>query len=245
MVTNPAKIAASAHRVSSGAADRATDHATDCATDSILLQVTPLPGQSGTDLTQHLAAHLPRVFESLPELHRAQLGRMAWAAPLGNQGQLYAYLDLPSTTALSSAVLISIHRALEHTWRTTSSPGSALSRLERRLHVPGVFATEIPRFHYVVETDPEDGWLTEISRWYDLEHMPGLAAVPGCVLAMRFVNHDARPGHPHLLACYDLTQASTLGSEPWLAVRNTAWSDIARPHFTNTRRNMFAVEPAP
>jgi hypothetical protein len=32
---------------------------------------------------------------------------------------------------------------------------------------------------------------------------------------------------------------AVLTSAPWLAVRGTAWSDICRPHFTNTLRTLF------
>lgn len=110
--------------------------------------------------------------------------------------------------------------------------------LEAMRDFAGASTGERSRFHYVVETDPETGWLDEISRWYDTEHMPGLAAVPGCVRAMRFLNHGAGPLS---LACYDLLRDDVLGSPPWLAVRATAWSDIARPHFTNTKRTMFRV----
>ncbi|SFP48531.1 hypothetical protein SAMN03159339_2660 [Variovorax sp. 770b2] len=112
------------------------------------------------------------------------------------------------------------------------------SPLEPMLDIAGASTGERSRFHYVVETDPETGWLDEISRWYDTEHMPGLAAVPGCVRAMRFLNRGAGPLS---LACYDLLREDVLGSPPWLAVRATAWSGIARPHFTNTKRTMFRV----
>jgi len=54
--------------------------------------------------------------------------------------------------------------------------------------------------------------------------------------------HDVAPlRSPSPLACYDLVSEDTLGSLPWMAVRQTAWSDIARPHFMNTKRTMFAV----
>lgn len=113
-----------------------------------------------------------------------------------------------------------------------------LSPLELVFDIAGASAGSAPQRHYVVETDPEAGWLDEIGRWYDQEHMPGLAAVPGCVRALRFLN---RGQGPLSLACYDLVTADALGSPPWLAVRGTAWSDVARPHFTNTRRTMFHV----
>jgi len=111
-----------------------------------------------------------------------------------------------------------------------------VSRLGKVFHIEGSSRAETPAFHYVVEMDPDAGWMPEIARWYDAEHMPGLAAVRGCVNAMRLLNHDHGPLS---LACYDLVTAQTLNSPPWLAVRGTAWSDITRPHFTNTKRTMF------
>jgi hypothetical protein len=113
-----------------------------------------------------------------------------------------------------------------------------LSALDLVFDIAGASLGENPRYHYVVEMDPESGWMNEIGRWYDQEHMPGLAGVPGCIRAMRFINR----GHgPLSLACYDLVSPDTLGSPPWLAVRSSAWSDLTRPHFTNTRRTMFDV----
>jgi hypothetical protein len=77
-------------------------------------------------------------------------------------------------------------------------------------------------------------------RWYDTEHLPGLAGAPGCVRAQRFLNLD---GGPHSYACYDLTGFETLESAPWLAVRHSAWSDRVRPHFRNTLRTRFRALP--
>jgi tripartite-type tricarboxylate transporter receptor subunit TctC len=111
-----------------------------------------------------------------------------------------------------------------------------VSRLQLALDLTGHSTGEQPRQHYVVETDPEAGWDEEIARWYRDEHMPGLAAVPGCIRAQRYDNLD---GGPRSLACYDLVTADTLGSPPWLAVRHTDWSSRTRPHFTNTRRTMM------
>ena len=73
----------------------------------------------------------------------------------------------------------------------------------------------------------------DFNAWYDREHLPGLASVPGTVRAMRFRNVD---DHPRYHACYDLVRRETLGSLPWLAVRGTPWSDRVRPAFFNIRR---------
>ena len=116
----------------------------------------------------------------------------------------------------------------------TSAP--AIDRLENVFTATGASAGAPTGFRYVVETDAADGWEEEIFRWYDAEHMPGLAAVPGCVRAQRFLNRD---GGPRSHACYDLTDPNILQTEAWLAVRRTAWSDRVRPQFRNTRRTMF------
>jgi len=116
----------------------------------------------------------------------------------------------------------------------TSAP--AIDRLESVFTATGASAGASAGFRYIVETDAADGWEEEIFRWYDAEHMPGLAAVPGCVRAQRFLNRD---GGPRSHACYDLTDPSILQTAAWLAVRRTAWSDRVRPQFRNTRRTMF------
>jgi hypothetical protein len=116
-----------------------------------------------------------------------------------------------------------------------------LDRLERIVKVGGASAGESPRFHYVVEMDPAKGWEDQLFQWYDTEHMPGLAAVPGCVRAQRFLNRDSGP---YSLACYDLTDPGARESPAWLAVRHTSWSDRVRPQFRNTRRTLFRLLPA-
>jgi hypothetical protein len=116
----------------------------------------------------------------------------------------------------------------------TSAP--AIDRLESVFTAIGASAGASAGFRYIVETDAADGWQEEIFRWYDAEHMPALAAVPGCVRAQRLLNLDGRP-RSH--ACYDLTDPNILQTTAWLAVRRTAWSDRVRPQFRNTRRTMF------
>lgn len=91
--------------------------------------------------------------------------------------------------------------------------------------------------HYVVETDIEPANLVEFNAWYDREHLPGLAAVPGTIRASRY----QRAGSPRFLACYDLADPDTLERPEWLAVRATPWSSWVRPMFMNTRRMMFAA----
>ena len=160
-------------------------------------------------------------------------GFHAHAVESGNE--LYAYFELRDPMDLNAANM----RTIERIARNIPALGNleiSGARLTRVADMPGASSGERAPFHYIVETDTAEGWMDEIVRWYDTEHMPGLAAVPGCVRAQRFINHD---GGPRSLACYDLVTTETLGCPPWLAIRYTAWSDRVRPNFRNTKRTMF------
>ena len=149
--------------------------------------------------------------------------------------EIYGYFDLGRPVPSSADAMLQLaSRVRAHPALSNRMP--AIDALELQFDAPGASAKQEARFHYVVEMDPAPGWSDEIIRWYDTEHMPGLAAVPGCVRARRFINHG---GGPLSLACYDLIQAETIESPPWLAVRHTAWSDRVRPHFRNPKRTMF------
>lgn len=193
----------------------------DNARHFVLLQMrasAAAPPRIGADVRAFCA-------DALLALHRAALSL--------DGAQAYVYLESSTAEAPDGGALAEAFAA-----RCGWASEVRASPLELVREFGGACAGELARFHYVVETDPETGWFDEIARWYDTEHMPGLAAVPECVRAMRFLN---RGGGPLSLACYDLLREDVLGSAPWLAVRATAWSDIARPHFTNTRRTMFQV----
>ena len=167
---------------------------------------------------------------AIPSMANARLRCFSATTPAA----LYLYLELPLPGLLENSDLAIVEDIFGVSFPEATD--IAASRLSRVFDIPGAAIGQPPAFHYVVETDPEAGWAEEIARWYDTEHMPGLARVPGCVRASRFLNHDHGPVS---FACYDLVSPETLGSAPWLAVRNTEWSDRARPHFTNTRRTMF------
>ena len=198
-------------------------------TDFILVQLTAVPGASGAAAQAALARKFARFCEqsSLP----LNLHRVAWSAST-QTAYCYARLVNPGPLAADDLLVMTDWWAGEG----TGFSNIRVSRLEQVFAAPGRSVGERAAFHYIVEMDPEQGWMPEISRWYDGEHMPGLAAVEGCILALRFLNHDHGP---YSLACYDLVTDQALQLPAWLAVRGTAWSDITRPHFQNTIRTMF------
>ena len=139
----------------------------------------------------------------------------------------YAYLD-----AVDDAHAASLRSSL-----AAAFGGSARAlRLRPLLVLPGAAAGPRAPWHYVVETDVLPEADADFNAWYDTEHLPGLAAVPGTVRAARYLNLDDGPRYH---ACYDLASRETFGSPQWLAVRATDWSSRVRPAFRNTRRTMF------
>jgi hypothetical protein len=149
---------------------------------------------------------------------------------------IYVYFDVPAQFGAISEDLRRCESEIAAS-ALLPSPSLRLARLARCRKFAGASAGGIGRFHYVVETDVDDdeAW-DDLAHWYDVEHMPGLAAVPGCVRAQRYVNLD---GGPRSYACYDLAAPDVLASPAWLAVRNTPWSARVRPRFRNTARTMF------
>ena len=73
----------------------------------------------------------------------------------------------------------------------------------------------------------------EFNHWYDQEHLPRLAAVPGVLLARRFRTVE---GPRQYFAVYHLTEPEVVGSPNWLAASDTPWTARARAHTTDRRR---------
>jgi hypothetical protein len=184
-----------------------------------------------------LRAHSPAFQLEVCELAREciPLAESVGAHAALETEETYVYLFSRESAAVNAAVL---SRAAEQAANLPSLEGAkiASAKLLPVFDRPGASRTVAAQFHYVVEMDVVPEHEGDLNAWYDKEHMPGLAACPGTVRARRFRNPD---GSPRYHACYDLTRTETLASAPWLAVRQTAWSDRVRPHFRNTRRTMF------
>ena len=179
-----------------------------------------------------MANHMPRYIKDAVVSNRL--------AHADHQGHAYWYLQFAEAMLLTADEVSELQS--EIMGKHPEAIDVRVSRLQKVFDAVGASAGQSPVFHYVVEMDPEGGWMPELSDWYDTEHMPGLAAVPGCIHAARYLNHDHGPLS---LACYDLVTEDTKGSPPWMAMTNSEWSSRMRPHFTNTIRTMFQVVPIP
>ena len=81
-----------------------------------------------------------------------------------------------------------------------------------------------PKGFLLVLMQPPPTLEEEFNAWYDTEHIPERAAVPGIRSALRFVCLD---GHPRYLAMYDLDHFGVLESEAYLRVaydRSSPWT---------------------
>jgi hypothetical protein len=74
----------------------------------------------------------------------------------------------------------------------------------------------------------------EFNDWYDTEHIPALAAVPGTLCARRYRGTGAAAQRS--LALYWLASADVPTSAAWKAAANTPWTERMRPHFRNHLR---------
>jgi len=85
-----------------------------------------------------------------------------------------------------------------------------------------------------VDADAEQ----DFNRWYDEEHLPRLAAVPGVTSARRY---RAQEGPQRYFAVYHVERAEVVGSPEWLEAAETPWMHRIRPRTSD--RIKFICRP--
>jgi hypothetical protein len=70
----------------------------------------------------------------------------------------------------------------------------------------------------------------DFTEWYNTEHLPQLASVPGVLSARRYRATDTESERRYL-ALYHLRDAGVSRSQAWSSAANTPWSERMRPHF--------------
>jgi hypothetical protein len=73
----------------------------------------------------------------------------------------------------------------------------------------------------------------EFNEWYDHEHIPALAAVPGTLCARRFRDNT---GSHRYLALYHLASPDVPLTTAWKQAAGTPWTERLRPHFRDHLR---------
>jgi hypothetical protein len=73
----------------------------------------------------------------------------------------------------------------------------------------------------------------EFNEWYNTEHLPQLAAVPGVLCARRY---KGTVGERKYLALYNLIAPDVSRSDAWRKAAGTPWTERMRPHFRDFLR---------
>jgi len=73
----------------------------------------------------------------------------------------------------------------------------------------------------------------EFNDWYDKEHIPALAAVPGVLCARRF---RGTSGNRKYVALYHLAAPDVVESDEWKQARQSDWTSRLQPHFRDHLR---------
>jgi hypothetical protein len=74
----------------------------------------------------------------------------------------------------------------------------------------------------------------EFNDWYNTEHIPALAGVPGTLCARRYRGTGAAA--QRYLAVYHLASDEIPATTAWKAAANSPWTERMRPHFRNHLR---------
>lgn len=73
----------------------------------------------------------------------------------------------------------------------------------------------------------------EFNEWYNTEHIPALAAVPGALSARRF---RATSANRRYVALYHLASPEVQATPAWTRAADTEWTRKLRPHFRDHLR---------
>ena len=143
-----------------------------------------------------------------------------------------ATYDLDTPRVLYSPPYEAIGGANSSVWtRRVTAMCQRLMRFEGEQLVPGDVAAPAGAGALLVASMNVDPAAEhEFNEWYDTEHLPQLAAVPGVLCARRFRASDTASERKYL-ALYHLAGPDVSRSEAWNKAAGTEWTHRIRPHF--------------
>jgi hypothetical protein len=143
-----------------------------------------------------------------------------------------ATYDLESHAVLNSAPYLAVGYGNASVWtKRVTAIANRILRFEGNQIVPGDLAGPAEANGLLVASmniDPAAE--PEFNEWYNSEHLPQLAAVPGVLTARRF-QAAGKDVERKYLALYHLTSPDVAKSDAWSKAANTPWTAKIRPHF--------------
>ena len=174
--------------------------------------------------------------EHLPERQRIPgFGLCERWISVANPKHAVATYDLDSLAVLDTAP----HRAIAYenlsVWsKRVTALCTRLIRFDGEQTLPGDAASPRNAGGLLVNAmNVAEGHDAEFNEWYDHEHIPALAAVPGVLSARRFL--DPKGTHRYL-ALYHLESPDVTTGDAWKQAASTPWTERLRPHFRDHLR---------
>ncbi len=170
-----------------------------------LPEVVAVPGVLGGRRYQAVEAGAPK-YQALYDLERADVVESAAFQEMTQHQNEWSQRIRPQFQNLQRGVFTQIHPAAQDTPPAPTEVGGVL-----------LVGLRVP-----LERDEE------FNVWYNTEHLPFLAAVPGVLRARRFAAVDDPKKY---LAVYELSDPDVTQSEAFQKAANTPWTARQRPVF--------------
>jgi hypothetical protein len=90
-----------------------------------------------------------------------------------------------------------------------------------------------------LETDAEHD--AELNQWYEQEHLPAIAGVPGCLAARRYRMTAGSEDSVKYMMIYEAADRDTIRNDAWNKAAGTEWTLRMRPHFRNRKDNIVQL----
>jgi hypothetical protein len=174
--------------------------------------------------------------EHVPERQRvAGFGLCERWLSVTNPKQAVASYDLDSLAVLSSDAYKAIAGENLSVWSKRVGPMcTRLIRFDGEQTLPGNADSPVGAGGLLVNAmNVAAEHEAEFNEWYDHEHIPALAAVPGVLSARRF--RDLKGTHRYL-ALYHVTSPEVTMGADWKNAASSAWTERLRPHFRDHLR---------
>src|SRR5476651_311248 len=174
--------------------------------------------------------------EHVPERLRVQgfINAQRWLGADDSNISIATY-DLDTPAVLKTPAYTAIAGANLSPWsKRIVGKIHRICRLEAAQIVPGRLAAPADAagmLMFAMNVVPEAD--AEYNAWYNEEHLPALAAIPGCLCARRFKTNG---GTHKYISLYHLNAPELQASPAWKKAAGTPWTEKMRPHFRDPLR---------
>jgi hypothetical protein len=174
--------------------------------------------------------------EHIPERLRVPgfLNAERWIG-IADPKQSVALYDLDTVDVLHSAPYLAVGGANGTPWTNrVTGRTKMIIRLEGEQVRPGdALAPEGASALLLIAMNAAPEAEAEFNEWYNSEHLPALAGVPGVLCARRYRGTGATQRYA---AIYHFANPDVPNSTAWKMAGGTPWTDRMRPHFLDFLR---------